>query len=876
MIRRLWAGASVPVALLLALLTGGPAPAAGQVAATEYEGATSLGLVLRQLGTTKRVLMIAAHPDDEQTQLLSTLALGQGADVAYLSLTRGEGGQNGIGPELQEALGLLRSEELLSARRLDGARQFFTRAVDWGYSRSADEAFRMWPGEEVLGDVVAVVRDFRPDVIVSVFSGTARDGHGQHQAAGILAELAFEAAADPDRFPAHLAAGIRPHAPAHLYQLVRGGPEVPAVEVATGRFDPLLGASPFQVAMASRSRHRSQDMGRLLTPGPQWSSLSLAATRTAGHGQGGLFAGVDTTLSAIAARSLAGGWNGAEPLTDLLVRYEETVGEILRIYNPLAPESASRLLAGAAAILDETLALREASAAPGDALLFHLRAQRAVVEEALLRAAGVVVDATLPHETLVPGQTVPLEVSVWNGGADPIEVATLEPRLPAGWSVTPRTAPAVDVQPGLLVTQVFEVTVSRTAEPTEPYFLRLPRQGAFYTWPDGKGPVGLPFEADPVRVGVGLRIAGVPVRTEATASFQGLDPRSGEYRRPIRVVPAVSVTAEPAFGVVPLARRGDPIPVVVRVQGEDPAGLAGSLRLEAPEGWRAAPQVVPIRFAGRGEEHLLEFTVFPVPDLRPGRVTLTAVFEDAAGRRFDRGYALIDYPHIRPRPHYQAATIDLELLDVELPPGVRVGYVAAAGDNVPQAIAQLGAEVELLGPRDLAGAPLDHYDVIVVGIRAYGGRPDLITHNHRLLEYVRRGGTMIVQYNQYDYTAPGIAPYPISMARPHDRVTDHEAPVHFLDPDHPLLTWPNRITTADFAGWVQERGLYFLHTWDERYRPLLEMADPGEPPTRGSLLVAPLGEGTYVYVGLALFRQLPAGVPGAYRLLANLLALGAR
>ncbi|MQA92886.1 MAG: hypothetical protein GEU90_22130, partial [Gemmatimonas sp.] len=357
-------------ALVVAILAPFPRhQAVAQDAETEYVGSAALGLTLRQLGTTKRVLMIAAHPDDEQTQVLSTLALAHGADVAYLALTRGEGGQNGIGPELKDALGLLRSEELLAARRLDGARQFFTRAIDWGFSKNADEAFQMWPREELLRDVVAVVRHFRPDVIVSVFSGTPRDGHGQHQAAGIMATEAFAASAEPNRFPDQIEAGLRPHQATHLFRVARGIEDDVAATLVTGELDPLLGQSHFQVAMASRSRHRSQDMGQTLRAGPQSSTLVLADTRISDRPDA-VFAGVDTTLFA-RARELSPP-DGADGVSDLLTRYEATIDDARRAFNPLYPGIILPFLTEAAAMLDRVSELVSDQGEAGAELRFHL------------------------------------------------------------------------------------------------------------------------------------------------------------------------------------------------------------------------------------------------------------------------------------------------------------------------------------------------------------------------------------------------------------------------------------------------------------------------------------------------------------------------
>lgn len=856
-------------AFLLPLLATG---AGAQDRVTEYEGAAALGLDLRRLGTAKRVLMIAAHPDDEQTHVLSTLALGQGADVAYLSLTRGEGGQNGIGSELQEALGLVRAEELLAARRLDGATQYFSRAIDYGFSKSAEEAFTQWPREELLADAVAVVRRVRPDIIVSVFSGTPRDGHGQHQAAGVIAREAFQAAADPARFPEQIRRGLRPHATAHFYQLFGADEGAPTVELRTGTLDPLLGGSHYQVAMASRSRHRSQDMGRALTAGPQATRLARAATRLDGAGTASLFAHVDTTLAA-RVRTAAESAPPAAEIVPLIDRYQATIDDARRVFNPLQPEEVVYFLVEAAGLLDQAVERAAAAGAEIEELRFHLAREREALSSALQRAARVRIDAIADDEAVVPGQTFSLEVQLWNGGSSEIALHDLAPALPAGWTARSDDPVPNQVPAGTLVTRTFAVTVPADAPYTEPYFLRLPRDGARYQWPDDVL-VGIPFEPDEVRVEASFAVRGAPLTLGELATYRGVDTRSGEFRRPVRVVPAVSLQVEPQLTVLPMAAAGEPLPLSLRVVSEAPEGITGQLRLEMPRGWTAMPDVVALDFAGPGEERVLEFTLHAPAEVSAGRHAVQARVE-AGAELHTSGYTLVDYPHIRPRPLYRDALLEIEVVDVEVAQGLRVAYIGATGDNVPLALAQLGVQVDQLTEADLAAAPLEPYDVVVVGHRAYEGRADLVTHNRRLLDYVERGGTMIVQYNQYQYTAPGIAPYPVTISRPHDRVTDEEAQVTLLAPEHPIFNSPNEITDADWQGWVQERGLYFLNSWDDRYTPLLEMADPGEEPKRGVLLVAPYGEGTYVYTGLALFRQFPAGVPGAYRLMANLLALGA-
>ena len=848
------------------LLPAAPGQARAQDGAAEYRGAAALGLSLRKLGTTKRVLMVGAHPDDEDTQLLARFALEEGADVAYLSLTRGEGGQNGIGPELGEGLGLLRTEELLAARRVDGAEQFFTRAYDFGFSKSAEEAFAHWPREELLRDVVRVVRLYRPDVIVTVFSGTPRDGHGQHQVSALLAHEAFEAAADPARFPEQLREGLRPWHTARLYQSMRGTTENATVRVPIGDLDPLIGRSPFQLAMASRSRHRSQDMGRPELPGPRWGTLRRVFP-AAGDAEPSLWTGIDTTL----APAEPGESAAARGLAD----YQRQVDALRASYNPLAPGALAEGLARALNTLRQARAAIPASNGTAD-LVRAIDVEIAQTETALAQAAGLVLDALADDARIVPGQAFELTVTLWNGGAQAVRVDSVRPMLPAGWR-----AEAVDTMPatrelaaGTLLTRRFQVHVPVEADPTEAYFLRAPREGDLYRWPADEPARTRPFEPVAVAARAFASIGGAALRMDQEAQFREVDLRQGELRRPVMVVPAVSVLLQPAARVLSTAAP-QPIAYTVRLAAEAPEGIAGTARLELPSGWRAEPASVPVRFTKPGEVREVHFTVTAPARVEAGDHPVSAVFAADGGQSFARGVQLIDYPHVRARPLYHEARSRIRAFDVRVPRGLRVAYIEGAGEEGPGFLANLGITPELLDAEDLAEGDLDRFDVIVAGSRAYEVRTDLMAHNQRLLDYVSRGGTFIVQYNKYEIVEGRFTPYPITMARPHGRVTDENAPMRILDPEHPVFTAPNRITDADWAGWVQERGLYFAETWDPAYTPLLETGDPGEKALRGGLLIARHGQGTYVYAGLAFFRQFPEGVPGAYRLFANLLALGA-
>lgn len=851
-------------AALLLPMTPEPAPA--QNGGGEYRGAAALGLQLRRLGTTKRVLMVGAHPDDEDTQLLARFALEEGAAVAYLSLTRGEGGQNGIGPELGEGLGLLRTEELLAARRVDGAQQFFTRAYDFGFSKSAEETFRHWPREEVLLDVVTVIRQFRPDVIVTVFSGTPRDGHGHHQVSAILAREAFAAAGDGSRFEGT----GRPWQTAKLYQSMRGNPEGATVRVPIGNLDPLIGRSPFQLAMASRSLHRSQDMGRPELPGPRWGTLRRVLPEGGAGTEPSIWAGLDTTLA----------HPGEGRAARALREYQQQVETVRSRFNPL------ELRASAAGLLEALgtlrLALDSLPRTNGVAdLSSDIVDEIGDVEAAAVTALGIVVDGVASDARVAPGQTVEVEVTVWNGGGDALRIRSVGPGMEdRGWSAVPVPAeadPSGEVAAGALSTWKWRVQVPRDAEPTEAYYLRAPRDGDLYSWdPDRRGePIARPFGADPLTACGQGEVNGTAINFCSDVTFREVDLRQGELRRPVMVVPAVSVLLDPPARVHSTAAPR-PITYTVRLAAEQPGGIGGTARLQVPAGWRVEPVSAPVRFTAPGEVREVRFSVTAPANAAAGDHPVSAVFVAEDGRRFERGVQMIDYPHVRARPLYRDARSVVRAFDVRVPQGLRVAYIEGAGEEGPGFLANLGITPELLDAEDLAEGDLDRFDVIVAGSRAYEVRTDLMAHNRRLLEWVARGGTMIVQYNKHEIVEGSFTPFPITIARPHGRVTDENAPVRILDPAHPVVTTPNRIVESDWAGWVQERGLYFAETWGDAYTPVLETGDPGQTPLRGGLLIARHGQGTYVYTGLAFFRQFPHGVPGAYRLFANLLALGAK
>ena len=918
------------LATVLVLIGATPAPsAAARQAVPRDDGAAAsaaaeAGLLLRQLGSTRRVLLIAAHPDDEDTALLAELDRSRGVRTAYLSLTRGEGGQNVIGPELGAGLGLIRTGELLAARRLDGAEQYFTRAYDFGYSKTAEETFRHWPRDELLRDVVWRIRRFRPQVVVSIFSGTPADGHGHHQVAGMLARRAFEAAADSTRFPDQLERGVGPWEASKLYRRAWRDPDRATLRVPTGEYDPLLGRSPFQLAMEGRSQHRSQGFGTVQPPGPRFTRLVLVENRTQAAPDAPLFAGVDTTLAGTAAGLGGRARRVLEKKASSLRRAAVAARDSLRVLDAGAAVPA---LGRALAAAREAARLAASGGADGAREVFARQAD--VARRALLAAAGISLRFRAEDDRWIPGETVSVHAELWNGSGTSVTAREPELRLPPRWAA--RLLPADSVGPtpsersrfygsepalaggegkldlpaGELARWTFRVGIPESARPTEQYFLLRERAGDLYRWPEDPELRGEPHSPPlatgrlPLRLDAG---AGRAVVTSMSREvrYRGVDKARGEFWRPVHVVPRLSVSTRPGVLISPARDHSpgegravpDSVTVTVRSQVDDSVRADLSLRL--PEGWAAEPGRRTVRLTGRGASETRSFALreraraMADPagaDSDAARETdgdgwtthrvsaeVTAAGGAAAGP-WSRELSMIDYPHIDPVPLLRDAELRVESFPVEVDRGRRVGYVMGTGDDVPAAIRQLGLPVTMIGEGRLRSGDLDDFDVIVLGVRAYEVREDLQAANPQLLEWVRDGGTLLVQYNKYEFVEGDYAPFPATMARPHDRVTDERVEVRLLHPESPVLASPNDIGERDFGGWVQERGLYFLHEWGEAFTPLLSMSDPGEEATRGSLLVAPLGEGLYVYTGLAFFRQLPAGVPGAYRLFANLLSL---
>jgi LmbE family N-acetylglucosaminyl deacetylase len=844
----------------------------------EDRGAAGLGQAIKRLGVVASVLHTGAHPDDEDSGLLAYLARGRQARTAYLSLTRGDGGQNLIGPELYEALGVIRTEELLAARRLDGATQFFTRAFDFGFSKARAEALAKWDRDEVLADMVRVIRTFRPLVIASAWTGTPADGHGHHQAAGFLTKEAYTAAADPARYPQQIAEGLRPWQAKKLYIRVPTREELPkgveplstTVTLNKGQFDPLLGRSYYEIAMQGRSQHRSQDQGALERRGPQYTRLHLEQS-VAGSPkeEKDIFDSIDTSLTGIAQMAGQASARLKEPLGEA----QQAADEAMAKFNPFKASMVTEPIARGLKRIRDIRAMLPSLQLSGIEMYdtdFILKQKEDDFVDALAKAEGVVVDCLADDEVVTPGQTFNVSVTSY---ADANSKATsVSLSVPQGWTASEQKQSGSSAE-GRFVSQTdYKVTVAPDAEFTEPYWLKLPRKGDMFS--PGKGGTGIEPNAPPAVIArVEYEIGGQKIVVSQAAQFRFADKALGEIRRELKVAPAISVTVSPRIIISSQSANSASRAVEVSLVNNSKEAQRGTVKFELPQGAKAAPLNGDFDLKREGELESETFTLGMPGGAFEGRRHIQAV-ATVGGRNYHSGFQVISYPHIETRFLYRDARAEEVALDAKVAPGLKVGYIEGAGDDFANALERLGVQVERLKSQDLATGDLSRFDTIVAGIRVYEVRPDVIANNARLLEYVKNGGTLIVQYNKGEIATGNFTPFPVKMERGMpDRVTDETAPVTMLDPGHPLFNFPNKITERDFEGWVQERGAYFFSEWDKNYKSLLASNDPGEKLKQGGELIAQYGKGYYIYTAYAWFRQLPQGVPGAYRLIANLVSL---
>jgi LmbE family N-acetylglucosaminyl deacetylase len=831
---------------------------------------------LNELGT---VLMIAAHPDDEHTAVLAYFARGRHMRTAYLSVTRGEGGQNLIGSEQGPQMGIIRTQELLAARKIDGAEQFFTRAIDFGFTKTASETMGKWGHDRILSDVVWVIRRYRPDVIILVFSGTPSDGHGQHQVSAILGREAFDAAADAKQFAEQLkyvepwrarrlvrasfGGGGRggpptaPGAPGPTPPATgappatastppasgrggrgqqaggrRGGQQAAALpnagEADTGGFNPILGYSYQELANMSRSMHHSQGTGAMRQVNPGTTSFGLVAGEPSSKD---LFDGIDTTWSRLPGGAAVG------PILE----------EAIRSFEPAHPEKAIPALAKARPLI----------AAIADPLA---KIKLAELDETIALCAGLFVEAQAQQAQVSPGGQLSVTTTVLNRST--AEVSLDSGRVEGIWNEPLEIKPA-KLGHNQSARMQFDHTVPPDQAYSQPYWLAKPPAGEVYQVDDQRL-VGLADTPPVLQVRLRLTVDGAPIEVVRAVHHRYAERSEGERVRPLVVAPAVAVNLPDPVAVFPAAAaRKVQVALAANV-----ANAAGELRLDLPAGWKAEPASQAFQVAAAGEVEEVTFKVTPPAGETTATMKAVAL---VSGRDIASGMQVISYPHFPLQTLFPPSDVKLVRANIDVK-AHKIGYITGAGDEMPDALRQLGLEVTLLAKSDLEQGDLARFDAIVAGVRAYNVRADLKANQARLLDYVKNGGTYVVQYQTGDPSL-NMGPYPFTVpGGTRWRVTVEEAPVAFPQQDSPLLQYPNHISQKDFEGWVQERGLYFATQWDKQYQTVLSSHDPDEEGMEGGELWTRYGKGVYIFTSYAWFRQLPAGVPGAFRLFANLLS----
>jgi LmbE family N-acetylglucosaminyl deacetylase len=883
-------------------------------------GAAGLWQSLLKLHTRASLIMITAHPDDEDAGMLAYESRGQGARVVLLTLNRGETGANEMSPDYFDALGLVRTEELLAADRYYGVQQYFTRVCDYGFSKSLQEAINEWTVRRVLYDVVRVIRITRPLVVTSVFVGGITDGHGNHQMAGMIAQLAYKEAGDPSVFPDQIAAGLKPWTPLKDYARVPFAMATPKglydyadhhfypvrfrnyvtgqwqpgllhanVEVPEGQYAPLIGLSYDQLGRIGNGMHKSQNGGTgIPDAGPLMAGYHRFASRIPAEAhEKSFFDGVDTSLEGIA--DPAEGQN-ARFLRDGLSHINSLVEQAMNQFSAQDPAKIAPLLAEGLKATDSLLFRVASSNLSAEAeydVSHELKVKQAQFNTALAEALGLAMQATVAPEhpptgifarffgtppsfqLAIPGQRFWVSVHVANQSPVRLTINRIWLESPRGenWTLTPQGGTAGTLANDETRDTRFEVDVPDDASYTRPYFTRPNVEQAYWNIVNQRD-LNLPLAPYPLSAWAKVEYHGTPVVLAEIVQSVARIVGPGTVLRPLVVGPAISVSISPRAGVVPLNSKS--FAATVLVHSNVKGAAHGSVRLDLPSGWRSAPSSARFSTAKDGQDVPVTFQVFP-SNLQEKPYTVTAVAE-YSGHAYKEGYTTVGYPGLRPYNLYRPSTYLTTGLDVKVASPLNVGYIMGTGDTVPQSLENLGIHVHFITEDDLATGDLQKYDVILLGVRAYAVREDLITYNGRLLNYVKNGGVVVAQYEtpefDHDY-----GPYPYKMTNDPEEVTDEDSQVRILKPSNPVFVWPNKISEKDFDGWVEERGSKFMESWDPHYEALLSTHDADQAPQKGGLLYARYGKGVYVYCAYAFYRELPEGVRGAYRIFANLISL---
>jgi LmbE family N-acetylglucosaminyl deacetylase len=858
-------------------------------------GSAAVWQSLKKLHTRASLIMITAHPDDEDGGMLTYESRGRGTRVTLLTLNRGEGGANVMSSNYFDALGLVRTEELLAAGRYYGVDQYWTRVVDYGFSKTKAESIAKWTHGRVLYDVVRVVRMTRPLVITSVFVGGPSDGHGNHQTAGAMAQEVFKAAGDPKIFPDQIAAGLKPWSPLKDYALTPWfGDEANTlavnVEVPEGEYDPALGMSYAQIAREGLGMQKSQTGGGMI---PKAGPLT-----TTYHRYGSLvpvedkeksfFDGIDVSLMGIATLAKDG---KAAFLLPGLKQVNRLLESAMANFSAAHPEkTAPQLAEGWKHVADLVKQVKASDLSPDDkyAITFELETKQSQFNNALAEALGLSLTATVAPDTepnpkfamflgdpdttrvVIPGQKFGVKVHAVNQSSVPVMLEQIKMDTSDGkdWGTK---SPGYTGGKLLLNNEAFdarfELIAPENVPYTRPYFTRPDIEQSYYDISDPKY-MNRPLPSYPLEAWAEFRFEGAPVRLGQVVQSSKRVTGYGEVPEPLVVGPAISVSIVPRAGIVPLQAKA--FEVIAKVHSNVKGLAKGAVRLELPGGWTSQPASAEFSTVADGDEQTVTFQVVPTGlSQRTYQITAVAAF---AGKQFREGYEVAGYAGLRPYYLYRPSTLRTTGVDVRVAEGLNIGYIMGSGDDVPGSIETLGLHVNFLAPSDIANTELSKYSVILLGVRAYAAREELKTYNKRLLDYVKNGGVMIVQYNtpEFDHN---FGPFPYEMGASPEEVTDEASKVEILDPKNPVFLWPNQITSRDFEGWVEERGSKMLKSWNPQYEPLLSTQDEGQSPQRGGLLYARYGKGIYIYNAYAFYRQLPEAVPGAFRLFANLISL---
>lgn len=775
---------------------------------------------LEALNVTGSVLYMAAHPDDENTRLLAYLAKEKKVRTGYLSLTRGDGGQNLIGTEQAELLGLIRTQELLAARRTDGAEQFFTRANDFGFSKNPEESFKIWDKKRIFGDVVWVIRKFQPDVIITRFPEDSRAGHGHHSGSAILAREAFTAAADPKQFPEQLAF-VKPwQAKRVVWNTFNFGSTNTTsddqLKIDVGLYNPLLGKSYGEIAADSRSNHKSQGFG---TARQRGSAIEFFSPVVGEKATKDIFEGVDFTLNRIP---------GSAAIQKLL-------SEINREYQVANPASSvAKLLKLRTLVKDKPF-------------------KHELLDDLILACAGLWLESAAVNPAYSSDDSIDVRVqAITRVNKDfPFAVQVKELQSKTTFDLTPNQWASVDRK-----------IAGTSGRITQPYWLEKKHPQGIYIV-DSLSNVGNPENHPLVSADFQIRIGDQTIEKKYPVIYKFTDPVRGEVYQPLVVAPPVTATlSEKAF----LFNGNESKTISVSLKGFR-NNVVGVLKPVVPAGWTVSPAQIDFNIGRKGEEQTVEFKLTAGPQSVGGNFSINVLVN---GKAYHEGLRVINYEHIPVQTLFPLAEARVDQTDLKFA-GKRIGFIAGAGDLVPQSLKQIGYEVTTLSPQQVIHTDLSSFDAIITGVRLYNIEEQIATMQPKLMKYVENGGVLLVQYNvNTPLKITQLGPYPFQLSR--DRVTEEDASVAMLAPQNPVLNYPNKISAADFDGWVQERGLYFTANMDPKYTPVLGMHDTGEPQNNGSLIVADYGKGRFVYTSLSFFRQLPAGVPGAYRLFVNLIS----